>query len=473
MLYQHQQLKQQTRILPHQIQLLHLFHLNTMELEQRILLELTDNPMLEQQEEEYEPITAEQPKADDDYRDWDEYAQDDIPDYKLEYSNYFSPEETPERPISEIQCFRELAKQQFRLCHSDELKTKIADYIIDCLDDHGFLQMSVTAIADDLSFRFGQQLDEAPLLNVLGEIRQLEPFGLACSNTREFLMLQLKNMNTKRPDVKMALQLLESHYQDLMHRQLDKAMQKLHLEEDEFKIVLELIAGLQMKPVTEENTSSTPRQTIIPDFIVTRENDRLVIQLYKERSSSLYISREWISQVENMQKTDETEKAAVQYVRNKLNAARWFIQAIRQREHTMLKIMEAIANKQEDYFRDGDIKMLKPMILKNIAEEIGMDISTVSRITCNKYAETPFGTILLKDLFTEGLLNDVGEVISNKVIQHAIVEVIEHEDKKKPFTDQQLVAILSQKGFNIARRTIAKYRDLLQIPVAQMRCLWA
>lgn len=472
MIYQHQQLKQQTKILPHQIQLLHLFHLNTMELEHRIQQELNDNPMLEQQQDEYEEI-PEKAVKEDDFRDYDEFAYDDVPDYKLEYGNYFSDEAMPEKPLVASVCFREEARQQFRWSITDELEVKIADYIIDCLDENGFLAMDAAALADDFSFRQGQLVDPEKVQAVLNTVRTLEPAGLGCRDTREYLLFQLNRMNTKRPDVKMAIALMKDHYQELMNRQLERIMHKLNLEDDEFRIVLELIAGMQMKPVLESEAVQQPRQTIVPDFIVTMEDDKPRVMLCKERSAGLHISSDWQQQVEAMQHGEQKDKSAIQYVRNKLNAARWFIQAIRQREQTMRRIMEAIVEWQQEYFVEGDIRVLKPMILKNIAEVVGMDISTVSRITCNKYAETHFGTILLKDLFTEGLLTQKGDVVSNKVIQNAIVEVIEAEDKRKPYTDQQLVAILGQKGYNIARRTIAKYRDLLQIPVAQMRCLWA
>jgi len=474
MIRQHQQLKQQTKILPHQIQLLQLFHLNTLELEHRIQQEMTDNPMLERQEEEYEPLKDELPRGDEDYRDWEEYGYDDIPDYRLEYNNYFTGESVPDKPVAATTSFRELARQQFRLTCSDEKRIPIADYIIDCLDENGFLTEGETDIVDDLSFRFGQALDNKIIHETIRAIRELEPGGLACCNTREYLLFQLKAMNARRPDVKAAIRMLEECYEEMMHRQLDKVMSHLGLDEDEFKIVLGLMSGLKLKPVTEGGSETlAPKQTVVPDFVVNWEDDHFIVQLYKERSSSLYISKDWVQQVENMQKSADHDKSAVQYVKNKLSAARWFIQAIQQRESTMLKIMQAIVKRQEAYFKEGDIRLLKPMILKNIAEEINMDISTISRVTCNKYAETHFGTILLKDLFTEGLVNKEGEVVSSKVIQHAIIEVIEQEDKKRPLTDQQLVAVLSQRGFTIARRTIAKYRDLLQIPVAQMRCLWA
>jgi RNA polymerase sigma-54 factor len=234
--------------------------------------------------------------------------------------------------------------------------------------------------------------------------------------------------------------------------------------------VLKLIAALKMRPICE--VQEGVNQNILPDFVVNRNGDNIEVQLYRQRSESLNINSSWKEMAESTAKMT-TDKSAMQYIKNKLQSAQWFIHAVQQREGTMLKIMKAIVDMQRDYFITGDINQLKPMILKNIAEIVGVDISTVSRITCNKYAETPFGLLLLKDLFTEGIANQKGQVISNKVIQSAIEEVIEGEDKHNPYTDQQLVKILAQKGFSVARRTVAKYREQLQIPVSHVRGLWA
>jgi RNA polymerase sigma-54 factor len=279
-------------------------------------------------------------------------------------------------------------------------------------------------------------------------------------------------MNTKRPDVKIAIRLLEEHFSDLHHRNMDKIKVQLKIDEEELKIVLTLISTLKMRPVCELQEGVSTNQNILPDFVVTRNSDNIEVQLYRQRSESLNINSTWKEMAENNAKVT-TDKSAVQYIKNKLQSAQWFIHAVQQRESTMLKIMRSIVQLQHEYFLTGDINLLKPMILKNVAEMVGVDISTVSRITCNKYAETPFGLILLKDLFTEGIANEKGQVISNRVIQSAIEEVIQNEDKHNPYTDQQLVKILSQKGFSVARRTVAKYREQLQIPVSHVRGLWA
>lgn len=474
MLHQNLAQKQQLKILPQQIQLLNLFHLNTIELEHRIQQELEENPLLEETPSD-DLNDAEKFSKDDvqDYKDWEEYGYDDIPDYKTEYENYFNSDKMPERPLPEAADFRETLKQQFKLSHSCENEALIAGYLIDSLNECGLLEQELTAIADDISFRYKTFIESAELEQVLMKIQELEPAGIGARSIRECLILQLKRMNPKRPDVKMAIRLLEDHFADLGSRNMDKIMHQLQIEDDELRIILELLASLKMKPIPEGSGGFQFNQQVMPDFVITTDGDELEVSLYKQRSSSLHISQNWMENVKNTESSATTDRATRQYLRNKLNAAQWFVSAIKQRESTMLKVVRAIVKLQHEYFRDGDIKLIKPMILKNIAEIVGVDISTVSRITCNKYISTPFGTLLLKDIFTEGIINKQGEVISNRVIQNAIEEVIETEDKQKPFTDQQLVSILSQKGFSIARRTVAKYRELLQIPVAQMRALWA
>jgi RNA polymerase sigma-54 factor len=251
---------------------------------------------------------------------------------------------------------------------------------------------------------------------------------------------------------------------------MEKIKHALDLEEDEVKIIIRLISTLKTKPVTE---FSSANNSIIPDFVVTQEGEELEASLFRQRSSSLHISQSWVEKVQSADQDTHTDKATRQYLRNKLSAAQWFISAIELREANMMKVMRAILQMQYNYFLSGDLMQLKPMILKNIADKVGLDISTVSRITCNKYAETPFGTILLKDLFSEGLPNKEGDTISNKVIQTTIEDLIKSEDKNKPYTDKELVVILSTKGYEVARRTVAKYRNLLKIPVSQMRGIWS
>lgn len=474
MLHQNLSQRQQLKILPQQIQLLNLFHLNTLELEQRIQQELEENPLLEETPSEDDPESDKYNKEEvEDFKDWEEYGYDDIPDYKTEYENYFNNENIPERPMPESTNFREALKEQFTFLYDDPQEAIIAEYLIDSLNESGILEQELEAIADDISFRRKSWIEVEEIEAVLKKIQALDPPGIGARSIRECLLLQLASMNQKRPDVKLAIRLLEDHFNDLGSRNMEKIMTQLEVDEEELKIILQLIATLKMKPATDLGGSQQTNHQIMPDFLITTDGNQLEVSLYRQRSASLHINQSWMENVKSTEKNHHSDKATRQYLRNKLNAAQWFVSAIKQRESTMLKVVKAIVNLQFDYFLEGDIKLIKPMILKNVAELVGVDISTVSRITCNKYVTTPFGTLLLKDLFTEGIINQQGETISNRVIQTAIEEVIETEDKQKPYTDQQLVSILSEKGFSIARRTVAKYRELLQIPVAQMRALWA
>ncbi len=465
--------KQRLKILPQQIQLLNFFHLNTLELEQRIQQELEDNPMLDDQKSDFEELGDKFSKDNvQDFQDWEEHGYDDIPDYKLEYSNYLHDDKVPERPLSSGYDYRKLLKEQYKISCLDERESELAEYIIDSLNESGIMDQGVQELAEDLSFKHNKWVEADEVLLVLKRIQHLDPVGVGARNVRECLLIQLGRMNCKRPDVKMAVRLLEHHFTDLHNRNMDKIKLHLKIDEEELKIVLQLIATLKMKPVCEQEDSVNSNQNILPDFIILQSGELLEVQLYKHRSESLNINASWKQMAEGG-KGVNTDKAALQYLKNKLQSAQWFISAVQQREATMLKIMRAIVHLQYDYFLAGDINLLKPMILKNIAEIVGVDISTVSRITCNKYVESPFGLLLLKDLFTEGIANVEGHVISNKVIQSAIEDVIENEDKHNPYTDQQLVNILAQKGFSVARRTVAKYREQLQIPVSHVRGLWA
>ncbi|MEO5996827.1 MAG: RNA polymerase factor sigma-54 [Chitinophagaceae bacterium] len=471
----HQQLtqKQHLKILPQQIQLLNLFHLNTLELEQRIQQEIEENPLLEELPSD-DDLSAEKynKEALQDFKDYEEYAYDDVPDYKMEYENYFNSEKIPERALPETTDFRQSVKEQFEFLDCSDDEKMLARHIIDSMNEHGLLEQDLKDIANDISFRCKKWIETEELENVLIKIQELEPCGIGARSIRECLLIQLKRMNGKRPDVRTAIRLLEVHFSELSSRNMDKIMQMLQIDEEEIKIVLKLIASLKMKPITNF-TGNLANLNIIPDFIITNEDENLEVCLHRQRSSNLHINKSWIDRVKGAEQNMQIDKATRQYVRNKMNSAQWFISAIQQRESTMLNVMKAIVKLQHNYFLEGDIKLIKPMILKNVADIVEVDISTVSRITSNKYVATPFGTLLLKDLFTEGIINSEGLIISNRVIQTAIEEVVQGEDKQRPFTDQQLVTILSNKGFSIARRTVAKYREILQIPVAQMRTLWA
>jgi RNA polymerase sigma-54 factor len=325
-------------------------------------------------------------------------------------------------------------------------------------------------LAEDVSFNQNTWVEPEELEQVLYIIQSLDPEGIGARNIRECLLIQLQKKDKSIPIIYISNKLIQFHYDDLNNRQLEKIMVQLKISEEKLRECLSYIASLNLQPIDIESDNELTKNYIVPDFILTIEDDEVEISLAKQRSASLTINKGWIENIKSQ--TQQKDRATSFYLKSKLQAAEWFVSAIVQREQTMLRIMKAIVKWQFDYFQTGDTLLLKPMILKNIAEETNVDISTVSRVTSNKYASTSFGNVLLKDLFTEGLPSDSGESVSSRVIQHAIKEIIDQEDKIKPFTDHQLVAVLSDQGFRIARRTVAKYREMLRIPTAQLRAIW-
>lgn len=470
MLTQQQSQKQQLKILPQQIQLLNLFFLNSLELQQRIKNELEENPFLDAQEESDGPDEIKTAQDEKDCETWEEYNSDDHPDYKSEYMNYFDASVAPNTAIVNVATFKEDAKQQLRMLSLGEEERRSAEYIIDILNPHGLMDRPLDEVADDMSFHFQSVIETDTVRKGLAIVQSLEPVGIGACNIKECLLLQLHHMNSKRPDVKCAITLLELHYDDLMRRQFEKLHHVLKIDDEEMKMVLNLIGSLKFYPVSE-TSQHDPKDTIIPDYIITNFGDSIQVNLFSSKSGNVFVNQSLHDQLASQ--VSNKDKTASQYIKSKLSSAQWFVNAVKQREETMLKVMQCIVEMQRDYFISGDIRLLKPMVLRNIAEMSGLDISTISRITGNKYAETHFGIIYLKDLFSEGIADKKGEVISNKVIQSVIGEAIQGEDKKHPYTDQQLVNYLMTKGYNIARRTVAKYREQMQIPIAQIRAVWA
>lgn len=468
MIYQQQTQRQQLKILPQQIQLLNLYFLNSLELQQRIKNELEENPFLETCEEK--PASEETKPADDiqDFETWDE--PDDKPDYKSEYMNYFDAAVAPDFAIVNETTFKEDAKQQLQLLPLSQQDQAVTEYLIDILNPHGFLDKPLDEIADDMSFHFQSVIETETIQRGVAILQTLDPIGLGARNIQECLLLQLGNMNPKRPDVKCAVMLLQDHYSDLTHRQFEKLHHSLKVDDEELRVVLNLIGSLKFYPVSESSRTD-PKNTIIPDFIITNYGNNIQVNLYSCKTGSVYVNQSLHDQLAGQ--VSNKDRTASQYIKSKLSSAEWFVNAIRQREETMMRIMQCIVDLQHDYFTDGDIRLLKPMVLRNIADSSGLDISTISRITSNKYAETHFGLICLKKLFSEGIADKKGDVISNRVIRSVIGEAIRTEDKKHPYTDQQLVNLLSAGGYNIARRTVAKYRDQMHIPIAQIRAVWA
>ena len=461
--------KQQTKILPFQIFLLNLYFLNKLELEQRIANELDENPFLEQSANEETPPEDHNNEIIKDYQDYDEFMYDDIPDYKTDYWNYFGSAEVPNIAIKNYTHFKEEAKQQIRLLDiSDDEKIK-TEYIIDLLSNDGMMDRPADEVADIMSFHFKAIIDAEDVERYVSIIQTLDPIGIGACSIRECLSIQLRAMNSKRPDVKCAARLVKDHYTDLIHHQFEKIQKCLKIDDEELRIVLNLIGTLKFHPVCENSSAYDVKNTIIPDFIISKEGNELIVDLHINKSNSVFVNQSLYNQL--AQQISKQDKAGRQYVAGKLQAAQWFVNAVKQREDTMLHIMHCITQIQRDYFMEGDILLLKPMVLRNVADQTGFDISTISRITSNKYAETHFGQVCLKDLFSEGILDKKGEMISNKVIQSVIQDAIATEETDHAYTDGQLAGILASKGYNIARRTIAKYRDQMHIPIAQIRTL--
>ena len=473
MLNQLQSQKLQHKILPHHIALLNLLHLDSLSLEQRIEDEINENPALEESTNPDDSLQDKFSKETvQDFQNWEEYGYDDIPDYKTEYENYLPSDKMPDRQIAEAVDYRLELKKQFRFIELDEAKYPLADFIVDSLDEFGFLSQDLETVAEEISFKQHAWIDAPDLEEILENIHELDPMGCGSRNLGEFFRIQLTKMDQAKPMVRMATELVTFHFQDLHACNVEKIRREMKLKDEEVKQVLQLLAALKTRPVTSSVNTIQVNNTVFPDFIITMEGEEITVAHARQRSATLHVNQSWAETVQNLDNDKSTDRGTRQYMRSKLASAQWFIKAIRERESNMLKVIKAIVHFQAEYFKFGDTMQLKPMVLKNIAEIVGLDISTVSRITCNKYADTPFGMILLKDLFTEGLSNKDGMIISNKVIQTIVEEVVEKEDKKRPYTDQQLADILSGRGYIVARRTIAKYRDQLNIPVAQMRALF-
>lgn len=464
MLYQNITQKQQLKIHPQQLQMLHLFHLNTIELEQRIQNELEENPLIEENADADSATEKNDKEEIQEYQDWDEYAYDDTSNYNAQVSQQ---DKFPERPLVETIDFRAEALNQLSLLPLTAEEIELGEFIIYGLTDEGFLDGTAETVSDDYSLKRLKLVDVSTVEKMVGILQTLEPAGLACSSIQECLLLQLKRMNTKRPDVKLAIRFLEDFYAELKARNFHKLMEVLSIDEEDIQITLSLLASLKLKPVPKGDGTPVQYDTIIPDFVVTQEDDELHVALYKEKASSLKISSSWKAKVKNSENAGD--QATTKYLSNKLSAAEWFVNAIKQRESTMLKVMKAIVKLQYDYFITGDELQIRPMILKNIADMVGVDISTVSRITCNKYVQTPSGNVLIKNLFNEGIANQEGVAVSVRTVQENIQQLIQQEDKNSPYSDQQIAELLAGRGFKIARRTVAKYRDELGIPAAQVR----
>jgi RNA polymerase sigma-54 factor len=454
---------QRLSVLPQQIQLLKLFHLNGCELQSRITEELLDNPLLEESvTDERQELKSED--SEQEYEGPDEFSGDDIPDYAVEHQNYLSETDIPQRPIPEPNDFRKDLKEQLRTQPITGNHLLMAEYLIDSLGDDGLLTQDMSEMADDFSFQKCILVTADQMESARQVLLSLDPAGIGSLNIKEFLISQLKLTNHTHANI--AVELLEKNFNVMIvNRDMGELATLLEIDEDELLKVMELVTSCQLKPLAE-SSNSVHSESITIDFVVTEQDDAIDVKLFHQRSSTLFVNNSLSKMLKGGKAGDKQE---LQYMKGKLSSAQWFVDAIKQRETTMLKVMNAIVTFQYAYFRDGDACQLKPMILQDISDLTGAHISTISRITCNKYADTPFGPILLKNLFSKGIENERGEAVSNKVIQLALEEAVAGESKLNPYTDQQLMSLLAGKGINIARRTVAKYREQRGIPVVRVR----
>ena len=480
-----QQLNQKLlqKLSPQQIQLMKLIQLPTQALEQKIKEEMEANPALEEGREEDMSADDRLESGEDSYEsdnevieaediNVDEYLSDDeIPDYRYRANNYSADDEDTRVPVSGGTSFHEYLTNQLGMRSLKENDRQIAEYLLGNIDDDGYIRRELSAIVDDLAFTQNIFTDEPKLEQILEIIQDLDPPGVGARDLKECLLIQLYR---KEPtaSIKTAIAILEDHFDEFIKKHYQKMMDRLEIDEDFLKDAIHEISRLNPKPGNSSSNTQRSIQTIIPDFLINIQDGELELSLNARNAPELNVSREYQEMLEaykNSKEKNKAQKEAILFVKQKLDGAKWFIDAIRQRQQTLMFTMSSIMNFQKEYFLSGDQRKLKPMILKDIADEIGMDISTVSRVASNKYVQTPYGTFLIKEFFSESMKNEAGEDVSTKQIKKILEDSISEEDKKKPLTDDKLAKLLKEKGFPIARRTVAKYREQLNIPVARLR----
>ncbi len=480
MLKQNLQLKLQQKLSPQQIQLMKLLQVSTMDLEQRIKEELQDNPALEEGDDETEredqnemdPEENIDNENDDLDINLEDYFDEDTPDYKTQVNNQGKDIEERQTPIGQGSSFQDLLYQQLHFLELNEEEMMIADYLIGNLDDDGYLRRDLASIGNDLLFAQSITTEIVQLEEALRQIQSLDPPGIGARNLQECLLIQIKRAEKKDEINKTAQIIVSKYFDEFTKKHFEKIALRLNQSLDDIKPAIDLILHLNPKPGNAGSDTNKEVPHITPDFLLSNDNEELKLSLNGKNAPELRISpqyREMLSHYSKVGKKDKSQKEAVQFVKQKIDAAKWFIDAIQQRNQTLLICMEAIIEHQRAFFMDGDEAKLKPMILKDIADRVNMDISTISRMANSKYIQTPFGTYLLKYFFSEGLSTDDGEEASSREIKQILKDAIEQEPKRKPLPDEKLMEILNQKGYNIARRTVAKYREQLGIPVARLR----
>lgn len=475
-LKQHLAQKLEQRLSPQQIQLMKLLQVPTMELDQRIKQEIEENPALEEGSEEFEDdfendeYDDRDDNNDDDF-DISDYLDDDA-DYKTQVNNKSRDEEEKVIPLSGEQSFQERLTEQLHLLDLTEHQFQIADTIIGNLDESGYLKREIDAIVDDLAFSANLHTTEEEVEEVLTIVQSLDPAGVGARDLRECLILQIERKQGGDIVRYTAKKILEDSFEEFTKKHYEKIKKKLEIDDDDLKEAIDEIIRLNPKPGGSMKEAARSIQQIIPDFMITDTDGELQLTLNGRNAPELRVSKDYQEMLRKYAegaKGTKDDKDAFTFVKQKLDGAKWFIDAIKQRQNTLLVTMTAIMEYQREYFLTGDETHLRPMILKDIAEKVGLDISTISRVANSKYVQTGYGIFSLKYFFSESLSTDSGEEVSTREVKKILSEAIENEQKRKPLTDDKLAQLLKEKGYNIARRTVAKYREQLNIPVARLR----
>ncbi|MCD4736807.1 MAG: RNA polymerase factor sigma-54 [Bacteroidales bacterium] len=488
MLNQRLQQKLLQKLSPQQILLMKLLQIPSIALEQRIKQEIEENPALDETEGEnevqdeteltdYEDNGSElsdegETDTKEDEFDLDDYLNEgDIPDYKLSSNNSSADDEKRDIPFASSVSFHDLLISQLGLRSLDDREQQIAHNIIGNLDDSGYLNRDLNAMVDDLAFSQNIQTTTEELHYLLGIIQEFDPPGVGARNLQECLLIQLKRKEKETESVNFAILIIDKYFNEFTKKHYDKILRKAKIDEGQLKDAINIILTLNPKPGNSMSESARTNYYIIPDFIIYNNNGDLELQLNSKNAPELRLNRTYVDMLEaySAAKDKKKHKDAITFVKQKIDSAKWFIDAIKQRQNTLFTTMNAIMTYQKEYFMTGDETKLKPMILKDIAEIVNLDISTISRVANSKYVQTPFGTFLLKSFFSESMQTDSGKEVSTREIKKILSDCIDGEDKNKPLTDEQLTRILKGKGYNIARRTVAKYREQLNIPVARLR----
>ncbi|MBS1647592.1 MAG: RNA polymerase factor sigma-54 [Bacteroidetes bacterium] len=490
-LKQSQQLKLQQKLSPQQIQLMKLIQLPIIALEQRIKEELEENPALEEENEhqteddfsgedntdftseenDHESSEAEENSRQNDDIAYEDYVdEDEFSDFKYQINNSGKDSETREIPIKDGMDFHDVLEEQLGLLDLSETQYIIGLYLIGCIEDDGYIRRDTHSLVDDLAFTQNITATDAEVETLIHTLQSLDPAGIAARNLQECLLLQLERHPNKTREIHHAIDIVKNCMDEFSKKHYEKIIRKLAISEEDLKEALHEITKLNPKPGSTSGQAAENVQEIIPDFVLSNTDGELELALTSRNLPDLKISDDYLEMLTRYNKEkDKTAKEASGFIKNKIENAQWFIDALLQRKQTLLIAMNAIMKYQKEYFLSGDETKLKPMILKDIAEKVGLDISTISRVANSKYITTPFGTFPLKFFFSESLSTESGEEVSSREVKKILSDFIHTEDKRHPLTDDALGKMLKEKGYNIARRTIAKYREQLDIPVARMR----